>query len=328
MWGQTLNIVWALPYRKFAKQEVLCLKIITYWDLKSKSSLLPLLEQAFGWPFNEREFSKFVKIDPRLRGGSVGFCALEDGKVVSYVGVMDLATRTLNRTTEMAGGIYGVATLPGYTRQGYSSALFKVVHEYFKEEGYRFSFLNTSPVLVAYSLYRKLGYSDVVYYPTAYKVLTKKTAVSKEKEGVKPDLDQVLAVYNTYAKGKVGFVVRDRSYLEVLVKDKWLTSKGTVFSEKGYVVFRKEPYSTRIQELVALNEEEAERLLEAVEQKARDIVFARAVLDKTLLRIYQSRGYTILNDGHGVFMAKSLETETSFEQVYGKEFFQTQLDHF
>lgn len=131
-----------------------------------------------------------------------------------------------------------------------------------------------------------------------------------------------------YVQGKVGFVARDRSYLEMLVKDKRLISRGTVFSEKGYVVFRKEPYSTRIQELVALNKEEAERLIEAVEQKARDIVFARAVLDKTLLRIYQLEGYTILNDGHGVFMVKPLETETSFEQVYGEEFFQTQLDHF
>jgi GNAT superfamily N-acetyltransferase len=304
------------------------LNIITYWDLKSKDSLLPLLEQAFGWPFNEREFSKFTKIDPRLRDGPVGFCALKDGKVVSYVGVMDLATRTSDRTTEVAGGIYGVATLPGYTRQGYSSALFNTVHEHFKEKGYRFSFLNTSPVLVAYSLYKKLGYSDVVYYPTAYKVLTKKTAASQGRKGPKPDLDRVLAVYKMYANDKVGLVVRDRSYLEVLVKDKWLTSKTTVLSEKGYVVFRKEPYSTRIQELVASNEGEAESLLEAVEQKARDIVFARAVLDKTLLRIYQTTGYTILNHGHSVFMAKPLENETSFEQVYGKEFFQTQLDHF
>lgn len=131
-----------------------------------------------------------------------------------------------------------------------------------------------------------------------------------------------------YAKDKVGLVVRDRSYLEVLVKDKWLTTKTTVLSEKGYVVCRKEPYSTRIQELVASNEGEAESLLDAVEQKARDILFARAVLDKTLLRIYQTRGYTILNHGHSVFMAKPLENERSFEQVYGKEFFQTQLDHF
>ena len=304
------------------------MKIITYGDLRSKGSLLPLLEQAFGWPFNEREFSKFLKIDPRLRNGSVGFCAIEDGKAVSYVGVMDLATRTLSGRTEYVGGIYGVATLPGYTRHGFSAALFDAAHEYFKEKGYRFSFLNTSPILVAYSLYRKLGYSDVIHYPSAYKILTKKAAPSKEEAGEKPDLERVLGVYNTYTKDKVGFVVRDRSYLQMLVKDKMLVGKGTICREKGYVVFKKEPYSTRIRELVALEKDEAERLIEAVEQKARDIVFARGVLDKTLLRVYQSKGYTILNTGHSVFMVKPLLTETSFEQVYGEGFFQTQLDHF
>jgi GNAT superfamily N-acetyltransferase len=304
------------------------LKIVTYRDLESKASLLPLMEQAFGWPFSERRFSRFLKIDTRLRTGAVGFCALEDGKVVSYVGVMDLATRTLDGTTEHVGGIYGVATLPGYTRRGLSTALFDAAHTYFKEKGYRFSFLNTSPVLVAYSLYKKLGYSDVVYYPSAYKVLTGKAAASKKRADRKLDLDWVLAIYDAYVKGKAGFVARDKAYLEMLSKDKSLTAKGTVFGEEGYVVFRKEPHSTRIQELVASNREEAERLIEAVEHRTRDVVFARAVLDKALLRVYRSRGYTVLNDGHGVFMVKPLEADTTLEQVYGKEFFQTQLDHF
>lgn len=286
------------------------------------------MEQAFGWPFSEREFSRFLKIDTRLRTGSVGFCALEDGKVVSYVGVMDLATRTLDGTTEYVGGIYGVATLPGYTRRGFCKALFDAAHRYFREKGYRFSFLNTSPVLVAYSLYRKLGYSDVVYYPSAYKALTGKAAAYGKRVGGKLDLDRVSAIYDVYVKGKAGFVARDKAYWEMLSKDKKLTGKGTVFGEEGYVVFRKEPHSTRIQELIASNREEAARLIEAVEQRARDVVFARSVLDKALLRIYKSKGYTVLNGGHDLFMVKPLEAGTTLEQVYGKEFFQTQLDHF
>ena len=120
------------------------MQIVGYRDLESKSGLLPLLEQAFGWPFNEREFNRFVKIDPRLKDGVVGFCTVENGKVVSYVGAMDLATRTLDGTVEYAGGIYGVATLPGYTRQGLSAALFKITHEYFKGKGYRFIFFSFS----------------------------------------------------------------------------------------------------------------------------------------------------------------------------------------
>ena len=304
------------------------MEIVAYRDLESKSGLLPLLEQAFGWPFSEREFNRFIKIDPRLKNGVIGFCGLENGRVVSYVGAMDLATRTLDGAIERAGGIYGVATLPGYTRQGFSTALFEVTHEYFEGKGYRFSFLNTSPTIVAHSLYKKLGYSDVYSYPSAYKVLNTTKATLPKAKTQKLDLDKVLAIYDRYVRNKVGLVVRDRAYLEMQAKDKRLTSKSTVCTDKGYVVFRKEQYSTRILELAFPNKVEAEKLVKTIEHKARDAVYARAVFDKTLRQIYLSRGYTLLDEGHSVFMVKPLGTETSFRQVYGEDFFQTQLDHF
>lgn len=304
------------------------MQIVAYRDLESKSGLLPLLEQAFGWPFNEREFNRFVKIDPRLKNGVVGFCALENEKIVSYVGAMDLATRTLDGAVEHAGGIYGVATLPGYTRQGLSTALFKTTHEYFKGRGYRFSFLNTSPTLVAYSLYKKLGYSDVYTYPSVYKVLDATKATLPKTKTLKLDLDKILAFYNKYVRNKIGLVVRDRAYLEMQAKDKRLTSKGTVCTYEGYAVFSKDKYSTRILELVTQDKAEAAELVETIERTTRGVIFAKAVFDKTLRQIYQSRGYTLLGEGHGVFMVKSLETGTQFRQVYGGDFFQTQLDHF
>ncbi len=304
------------------------MKIVAYRDLESKSGLLPLLEQAFGWPFSEEEFNRFVKIDPRLKNGVVGFCALENGKVVSYVGAMDLTTRTLDGAVELAGGVYAVATLPGYTRQGFSTALFKTTHEYFKSKGYRFSFLNTSRALVAYSLYNKLGYSDVYSYPSVYKVLNTTKATARSRESVKPDLDEILALYNSYVRNKVGLVVRDRSYLEMLAKDKRLTSKGTICTDKGYVVFGKERYFTRILELVTLNKTEAVDFIRTLEQATRGVIFARAIFDRTLRRVFASRRYTVLDEGHGVFMVKPLESGALFSQVYGEDFFQTSMDHF
>ena len=304
------------------------MQIVAYRDLESKNGLLPLLEQAFGWPFNEEEFNRFIKTDPRLKNGAVGFCALENEKVVSYVGAMDLATRTLDGTAEPAGGVYGVATLPGYTRQGFSTALFKTTHEHFESKGYRFSFLNTSRALVAYSLYKKLGYSDVYSYPSVYKVLKDKKAMPSKTKTQKLNLDKVLALYTKYVRDKAGLAVRDRAFLEMLVKDKRLTSKGTVCIDKGYVAFIKDRYSTRILELVAQSKAEAAELIKTVEGKARGVVFGRAVLDKTLRQVYSSQGYTILDEGHGVFMVKQLESGASFSQVYGEDFFQTPLDNF
>jgi GNAT superfamily N-acetyltransferase len=304
------------------------MQIVAYRDLESKDGLLPLMEQAFGWPFNEEEFDKFIKLDPRLRKGVVGFCALENGRVVSFVGAMDLATRTLDGTVEPAGGVYGVATLPGYTRQGFSTALFKTTHEHFKNEGYRFSFLNTSRALVAYSLYKKLGYSDVYSYPSVYKVLDAKKATPSRVKTQKLDLNDVLASYNKYMSDKVGLTVRDRAFLKMLVQDKRLTSKGTVRNDKGYVVFIKGQYSTRIWELVAQSKTDAAELVKTVEGRARGVVFGRAVLDKTFRQVYSSQGYKILDEGHGVFMIRPLESSASLRQVYGEDFFQTPLDSF
>jgi GNAT superfamily N-acetyltransferase len=304
------------------------MQIVAYRDLESKNGLLPLLEQAFGWPFNEEEFNKYIKLDPRLKNGAVGFCALEDGKVVSYVGAMDLATRTLDGTVEPVGGVYGVATLPGYTRQGFSAALFKTTHEYFKDKGYRFSFLNTSRSLVAYSLYKKLGYSDVYSYPSVYKVLDTTKAAPLKMKTQKLDLDKILALYNKYVKDKVGLTARDRAFLEMLAKDKRLTSKGTVCNDKGYVVFTKDQYFTRIWELVAQSKADAIELVKIVEGKARGVICGRAVLDNALRRVYSSQGYTILNEGHGVFMVKPLEPDALFNQVYGEDFFQMSMDNF
>jgi predicted acetyltransferase len=304
------------------------MQIVAYRDLESKNDLLPLLEQAFGWPFNEEEFNRFIKMDPRLKNSVVGFCALENGKIVSYVGAMDVATRTLDGAIEQVGGVYGVATLPGCTRQGFSVALFKTTHEYFKDKGYRFSFLNTRSTIVAHSLYSKLGYSDVYSYPSVYKVLGGTKAVSPKTRTQKLDLDKILALYNRYVRNRVGLVVRGRAFFDMLVKDKRLNNKGTVCTDKGYVVFIKEQYSTRILELVAQSKAEAAELIKTVEGKARGVVFARIVLDRTLRQVYSSQGYSILDEGHGVFMVRPLEPDASFEQAYGEEFFQTPLDNF
>jgi len=305
------------------------MRILTYRDLESKSSLLPLMEQAFGWPFDPREFEKYVKMDPGLRNGVVGFCGVENGCVVGFVGVMDLATRTLNGTVEYMGGIYGVATLPGHTRRGIAKRLLNSANQYFSKKGYRFSFLNTSPTLVAYALYCKLGYEDVVEYPCAYRMFeTQKPASSSVAENSGFDPNKVLKIYEEYVNDKTGFVVRDRAYLRTAMKHERLTARQLIASEKGYVFFRRERGLVRIIELVALDAEEMNRLIGLVEEKARDLVFGRAFLDEALRRVYRSRGYVVLERGHGVLMAKGLTADASIRGTYGRRFYISRLDNF
>ncbi len=310
------------------------MKILTYRDLESKNGFLPVMDNAFGWPFNPRTFEKSIKIDPRLRNSSVGFCALENGCVVGFVGVMDLVTRTLDGNVEYVGGIYGVATLPSHARKGISTALMNRVHEHFREKGYRFSFLCTTHTLVAYAMYQKLGYTDLLERPSAYKVLEPKRAKSAAKEKAsKLDFDKLLKIYNEYVKDKTGFVVRDKAYLTMLKKTLGFSNKECIIGEDGYVISKSNvggiwSKATWIRELVTSNTKEMNRLLDLVEAKATDLILDRDVVDEALLQIYRSRGYMIQKRSHVVIMVKPLTADVSFKQTYGAKFYLTDLDFF
>jgi GNAT superfamily N-acetyltransferase len=304
-------------------------KILTYRDLESKDGLLPLMDQAFRWPFNPKSFEDLVKIDPRLRNGPVGFCAVEDTQVVGFVGVLDLPTRALDGTVEYVGGIYGVATLPSHARQGISTALMNSAHRHFKEKGYRFSFLNTSPTLIAHAFYQKLGYREVLEYTSAYKVIEhEKAKPSRERDTARLDFDRILEIFKEFSKNKTGFVIRDKAHLKMLKKDEGITAKKCIISQKGYAIFRKDNDGICVREFVALNLEEIERLISLIEEKAKALVYDRSVLDNALLHVYKSRGYMIHERSHGVMMAKSLVANASFSETYGDKFYLSGLDRF
>ena len=309
------------------------LKIVTYRELESKDSLLPLLDHAFRWPFNQRVFDQTAKIDPRLKNGPVGFCAVEDNHVVGYVGVMDLTTRTLDGAVEYIGGLYGVATLPSHVRQGISTALINRAHQHFEEENYPFSLLGTSRTLVAHSLYEKLGYTDLLEIPSAYKIIKAKGAVSGQKrKAAKLDLERILRLYIDHVKGKTGLTVRSKAHMRMLKRAEGLKAKECIIGEDGYVLFKHIQDTwvngVWIRELVALNTKEMSGLLDLVEGKAKDLVYDRAVLDSMLLQVYRSRGYMIQKRSHSVLMIKPLKHARSFSPTYGDEFYVAGLDFF
>lgn len=312
------------------------MKIVTYQELDSKNSILPLMDHAFRWPFNQRSFDQIAKIDPRLKDGPVGFCALENGCVVGYVGVMDLATRTLEGATEYIGGLYGVATLPSHVRQGISTALINRAHQHFEGKSYRFSLLGTSRTLVAHSLYEKLGYEDLFEIPSAYKMIRPRGTASKQKKQQKKttklDLEKILSIYNDHVKGKTGLTIRTEAHMRMLEKAEGLKAKECVIDKDSYVLFKyiQETWfnGVWIRELVALNTNEIDNLLDLVEGEAKDLIYDRAVMDDKLLKVYLSRGYMIQGRSHSVMMVKSLKRGRSFNQTYGDSFYLAGLDFF
>jgi len=289
------------------------------------------MDQAFRWPLNLREFEKHVKINPRLRDSPVGYSAVEDNRVVGFVGVMDLTSRNLYGEIEPAGGIWGVSTLPSHVRRGISTALMEKAHQYFQEKSYRFSFLCTGRGLVAYGFYRKLRYAEALQFPNSYKtVQTEKSGKTKtvKTETKALDWNRILEIYNRFSNGRTGLVIRDKQYLKMLKSSHRLRSKDFIILKNGYAVARTEDRGVvNVLEIIAASTETIGRLLELVEKKAKAIVCDRIVLDKEILRVYRARGYQVQDKSHGVFMVKPLK-DAKFHQVYGGKFYMTNLDLF
>ena len=238
------------------------MKIQSYRELESKDGLVPILDHAFNWIFNQKKFDDFTRIDPRVKDGPVSFCAVENKRIIGHVGVMDLATRTVTGNVEHAGGLYGVATLPGHTRRGVCTNLMAKAHEYFANKHYRFSFLSTSPSLIAHAFYMNLGYTDLVEYPTAYKALHGKKSTKFKNTGLSGfDPDRILKIYNEFTREKTGFVVRDKKYLKMLKKMEGIKPKQCIIDKEGYMILREDKTGTWIRELVALSKNQMHRLI-------------------------------------------------------------------
>jgi GNAT superfamily N-acetyltransferase len=311
----------------------LAMRILSYRELESTEELLPLLDHAFRWTFNQRTFDKIAKVDPRLKHSPIGFCAIEDGHIVGHVGVMDIATRTLDGTVETVGGIYGVATIPSRTRKGVSTVLMKRAHEHFREKGYHFSFLGTSRALVAHSFYEKLGYADLFECPSAYKIMKTRAAKAATREKTeKIDFDKVLEIYASRVRDHTGWVVRDKAYFNMLKKWEGFTRKECIVNDEGYVLLKEIKgiwvNGIWIRELVAQRSRTMSKLLELAERRAKEIIYDRAIFDKTLLEVYRSRGYMIHKKSHAVMMGKPLVANASINKTYGDKLYTTGLDLF
>jgi GNAT superfamily N-acetyltransferase len=307
------------------------IEIQTYRELQEKNSLAPVLEQAFGWAFDPARFDKSIRTDPRLRDGAVGFCAVKEGRAVGYVGVMDFTLRTVSGADERVGGLYAVATHPEYARQGISTALIARSHEYFLAKGYRFSILTTSPTIVAHDFYARLGYFDVAPFLSAYLgARTKRLETPTRRDLSKPDYDRMLELFHKSVRGRTGFALRDKDYLRMMFKQYEIASKECMTTERGYMIFKKEKEHARIRELVAEDGKEMLRLIGIVEGMTKKPVIGRLGIpySKDLIKAYGSQGFTVLENGHGVLMAKELAVRASFSVSFGDKFCMGALDHF
>ncbi|MFH0931328.1 MAG: GNAT family N-acetyltransferase [Candidatus Zixiibacteriota bacterium] len=304
------------------------MKIVTYRQLEPKDSFMLLMDQSFWWPLSPSQLEKIINLDIRLKNGPVGFCAVENGNLAGFVGVMDIPTRTVSGNEETVGGIWCVATSPRFAKRGICKTLMDRAHQYFQEKKYNFSFLVTSRTIIAYAIYVKMGYVEVEkvnLYPEAYKVFNEVKPEMKSETGL--DSAKIFNIYQEYVKDKTGFVARQKDFLKLFSERTRFDEKKSIRVENGYALVGGPREVARIMELVSLDERTYHKLLDQVEAFAPNGVIDRMITDKKLLEIYKDRGYRIEEGDHGVVMVKKLD-KVEFEEKYGDAFHIGMMDLF
>jgi predicted acetyltransferase len=305
------------------------MNIITYRELEPKDEIMMLMDLAFWWPNSPRDFDELINMDVRLRNGPVGFCAIKDERLAGYVGVMDIPTRTVTGKMEVVGGIWCVATNPDFSRQGICKILMEEAHNYFRRQKYRFSFLCTGRTIIAYGIYKKLGYAEVEYvnqFASVYKVLDKAEPVEK-KTGTVLAPEKIYMIYEKSVENKTGFAARQKDFVTLFAKRKRFDEGKSIQKDRGYALLTEARNVIKVQDLVALDDAVYGQLIDEVEQIARSGVINHAVTDDRRLSIYKSKGYRVQRGNNGVLMVKNL-TDASIYKVYGESFYMAALDWF
>lgn len=305
------------------------MKVVAYRELESKDDLFPLIDQALWEYLNPIEFEQEIEADPRLKHSSIGYAAVQEGHIIGFVGVMDIVTRSVDRSEVKVGGIWDVATHPVYTRKGVATTLMRRAHEYFQEKGCQFSLLTSGRADIAHGLYKKLGYEVVLPFPSAYKIIrpTKKP-VEATKGKMKPDWNRILRVYRQVTEDRTGLVVRSKKYMRMLGQRKIIQLEKTIQTEEGYMLLKEDEGKILIKEITASTKEETIRLIRKTEEKALKTVVDRAILLDTTMDAYKTEGYMTLTQSYGVLMAKPLAKSATFNGTYGNKLYLTSVDLF
>ncbi len=305
------------------------MEIVSYKEMHDYEGFFHLLWLVFpnSFSLNPIKLKKWMESDPRIKNGIVGFCMLENEKIVGFVGVMDLITRNLNGKIEPAGGIWGVATLPSHARKGIATSLFEKAHEYLRSRNCRFSFLSTNNTTIAYSFYRKLGYSNATVFPSAFKMIEKKSIKKKEGESHNIDWGKIAETYESFSQGKTGFVVRNEKYYGELIECGRLTNETIISDDSSYLILKKEGHVLQIRENIAVRTEDSMKLIRRIERMPVSIIYDGLLFDENIMKIYQNMGYIVQKNSYGILMAKSLGDNVTFEQEYGRNFYMTSYDN-
>ena len=269
-------------------------------------------------PGDARTVSRIRKKDP--------FCspwfrmyAMEGEEIIAQVGAQYPAIQTAEGEAR-AGFIEAVAGKPSYARKGYAKALMKKVHEQMLDDGIDIFALTTSRILVAYDMYPKLGYKEVIPLNWGIKGWQKYPAGDVKLKVNARTVEDGDALFRKQARGNLGFVRRPNDYPRL--KCSWGPhySKAISFSREGKSIgyaYVRQPGAgfLNVRELVCPRAEDYGPCLRALENRFPSRYVTRSILTRKSPALEFSKHGFEVADTWGMFMAMDARGKMSQKQV-------------
>jgi GNAT superfamily N-acetyltransferase len=304
------------------------MRIVPYDEINDPIGFAVVMGSAFGWPAPPERIAAKRKADPRYRD-PYGFGLLEGRTLAGFVGVLEVKVRMRDGSVATCGGIHHVMTRPGFERRGIARTLMEYCHDWFRSRGWPVSFLFTSRVLVAATLYDQLGYQNLPLVgnppPTAYLLRSLKQRPARPKH-TRLDYPRIEQLFARYGQGLTRFV-REPGWLKTRMKGWEDPPERLLVERSGYAYVEADKTVAGVSELVAANSVTRLRLIRRIEALNRPVTVWYVVADPALRRVLRSRGYYLRPRGFGRFMAVSL-TDAPLSRLLSPRFYYSPLDRF
>lgn len=170
-----------------------------------------LMYGAFDWPASRGSIMELLRADPRHAKDPVATYATDaKGDLVGYAGT---ARRPMVHQGEVltSGHLWSVAVRLDHARHGIGTALLEMAIEMLAAEGIEEVTLYSSPGLVAYPIYRSLGFLD--HHRLAFWLADARPGEAEVEPGLRPlteeEMVQMIPVWDRHMAAIDGFTVRE-----------------------------------------------------------------------------------------------------------------------
>lgn len=282
---------------------------ISTYDQIDDEQMSEILLACFDHPYSREHIRGMVEADCRLPSWGGELYAVEGDTVLGTCGLLYPRARFGDRI-KTVGGIRNVCVRNSASGSGVATRLLEEAHRRLREQGVEHVFLMTSRGLVAHSLYRRLGYEDVLVYPTAFKAV-EKVESDIEFKGC-DDYDMVRELYMESVQGTEGLVIREKDYHEMAEARGWPDNDNLHFAYDdgeflGYAMYKEGRKSLVCFEMAGVHG--VEDIIVGMEKIAEGKHMVFKFVNPDHKDILERMGYCHSNDGWGVVMMRSF-TET------------------